>query len=90
MRLKSVLLEPDVIQLLPKMVYHLDEPDADPAVFPTYLISQLAREDGTTVLLSGTGGDEVFFGYRSHQALRAYQRLPAWARGAPPLRCSPR
>jgi asparagine synthase (glutamine-hydrolysing) len=73
-RLKSVQLDPDVIQLLPKMVYHLDEPDADPAVFPSYLISKLAREDGTTVLLSGTGGDEVFFGYRSHQAYRAYDR----------------
>ena len=76
-RLKSVMLNPDVISLLPKMVYHLDEPDADPAVFPSYLISKLAREDGTTVLLSGTGGDEVFFGYRSHQAYRLYERF-AW------------
>ncbi|MCP5039457.1 MAG: asparagine synthase (glutamine-hydrolyzing) [bacterium] len=76
-RLKSVMLHPDVISLLPKMVYHLDEPDADPAVFPSYLISKLAREDGTTVLLSGTGGDEVFFGYRSHQAYRLYERF-AW------------
>jgi asparagine synthase (glutamine-hydrolysing) len=74
-RLKSVELRPDVIQMLPKMVYHLDEPDADPAVFPSYLISKLAREDGTTVLLSGTGGDEVFFGYRSHQAYPMYERL---------------
>lgn len=76
-RLKSVMLQPEVISLLPKMVYHLDEPDADPAVFPSYLISKLAREDGTTVLLSGTGGDEVFFGYRSHQAYRLYERF-AW------------
>ncbi|MDP6979790.1 MAG: asparagine synthase (glutamine-hydrolyzing) [Myxococcota bacterium] len=74
-RLKSVMLHPNVISLLPKMVYHLDEPDADPAVFPSYLISKLAREDGTTVLLSGTGGDEVFFGYRSHQAYRLYERF---------------
>jgi asparagine synthase (glutamine-hydrolysing) len=74
-RLKSVKLEPEVIGLLPKLVYHLDEPDADPAVFPNYVLSKLAREDGTTVLLSGTGGDEVFFGYRSHQAHRAYQRI---------------
>ena len=58
-------------------MYHLDEPDADPAVFPSYLIAKLAREDGTTVLLSGTGGDEVFFGYRSHQAYRLYERF-AW------------
>jgi asparagine synthase (glutamine-hydrolysing) len=75
--LKSVVLRPDVVRLLPKMVYALDEPDADPAIFPSYLISKLAREDGTTVLLSGTGGDEVFFGYRSHQAYRQYERF-AW------------
>jgi asparagine synthase (glutamine-hydrolysing) len=79
-RLKSVQLQPDVIQMLPKMVYYLDEPDADPAVFPSYLISKLARNDGTTVLLSGTGGDEVFFGYRSHQAYRAYDRSSWMAR----------
>ena len=81
-RLKSVVLKPNVIRLLPKMVYHLDEPDADPAVFPSYLISKLAREDGTTVLLSGTGGDEVFFGYRSHIAYRQYERL-RWMAGFP-------
>jgi asparagine synthase (glutamine-hydrolysing) len=74
-KLKSVMLQPEVINLLPKMVYHLDEPDADPAVFPSYLISKLAREDGTTVLLSGTGGDEVFFGYRTHQAYGLYERF---------------
>jgi asparagine synthase (glutamine-hydrolysing) len=68
--LKCVDLEPSVIQLLPK----------DPAVFPSYLISRLAREDGTTVLLSGTGGDEVFFGYRSHQAYRAYERFSRFLR----------
>lgn len=79
-RFKSVMLESDVIKLLPKMVYHLDEPDADPAVFPSYLIAKLAREDGMRVLLSGTGGDEVFFGYRSHQAYRQYERLSAVAR----------
>jgi asparagine synthase (glutamine-hydrolysing) len=73
--LKTVDVEPDVTQLLPRLVYHLDEPDADPAVFPTYLISKLAREDGTRVLLSGTGGDEVFFGYRSHQAFKLANQL---------------
>ena len=73
--LKTINMQPDVIKLLPKMVYHLDEPDADPAVFPSYLISRLARDDGTTVLLSGTGGDEVFFGYRSHLAYQSYARL---------------
>ncbi|HKQ47001.1 MAG TPA: asparagine synthase (glutamine-hydrolyzing) [Phycisphaerae bacterium] len=80
-RLKSFHLRPDVISILPKLVYHMDEPDADQSIFPAYLISKLAREDGTTVLLSGTGGDEVFFGYRSHQALRRMEKLrwiPRW------------
>jgi asparagine synthase (glutamine-hydrolysing) len=76
--LKDVFLEPDVVKQLPKMVYHLDEPDADPAVFPNHAICRLAREDGIKVLLSGTGGDELFFGYRSHQAYRDYERLPRW------------
>jgi asparagine synthase (glutamine-hydrolysing) len=82
--LHSFVLRPQVISMLPKMVYHLDEPDADPAVFPSYMISKMARDDGTVVLLSGTGGDEVFFGYRSHQAYRGYARLrrvPRWLAG---------
>jgi len=49
--------------LVAALVYHNGRAGSDPAVFPTYLISKLAREDGTTVLLSGTGGDEMFFGY---------------------------
>ncbi|HVT88201.1 MAG TPA: asparagine synthase (glutamine-hydrolyzing) [Tepidisphaeraceae bacterium] len=75
-RLNEFVLRPDVTDLLPKMVWHLDEPDADPAVFPSYLIAQAARQNGTTALLSGMGGDEVFFGYRSHQALYQYEQLP--------------
>lgn len=81
-RLRSVRLEPNVIDLLPRLIWFLDEPDSDPAVFPSYLISKLAREDGTKVLLSGTGGDEMFFGYRSHQAYRMYERF-AWMSGSP-------
>jgi asparagine synthase (glutamine-hydrolysing) len=80
-RLEEILLEPAIVSSLPKMVYHLDEPDADPAAFPSYLISKLARESGTTVLLSGTGGDEIFFGYRSYLAYRHYrwlERMPSW------------
>lgn len=73
--LHQINIQPDVVSLLPKLVYHLDEPDADPAVFPSFLISEAARRDGSTVLLSGTGGDEVFFGYRSHQAMERFRTL---------------
>lgn len=75
------MLGPQIINLLPKIVYFMDEPDADPTAILTYLIPKIAKEDGTTVLLSGTGGDEVFFGYRSHQAYRLFEQykfVPRW------------
>ena len=73
--LQEIQIAPKVVSMLPVMVYHLDEPDADPAVFPSYLIADAARRNGSKVLLSGTGGDEVFFGYRSHQAMHRFAQL---------------
>jgi asparagine synthase (glutamine-hydrolysing) len=61
-------LQPDVASLLPKMVWHLDEPLSDPATINTYMISEAARKLGIIVLLNGVGGDEVFGGYRKHLA----------------------
>ena len=81
--LESFLLKSEVA-LLPKMVFSVEEPDAATAVLTNYLISKVAREDGTTVLLSGMGGDEVLFGYRSHLAVRAFERvdwIPRWLSG---------
>ncbi|MGH9823527.1 MAG: asparagine synthase (glutamine-hydrolyzing), partial [Blastocatellia bacterium] len=62
-------LEPKVVDLLPKLVYHMDEPVADPAIITSYLVCRRARER-LTVLLSGMGGDEVFAGYPRHLAMR--------------------
>jgi len=73
-------LEPQVMELLPKLVYHLDEPVADPAIITSYLICRAARER-LTVLLSGMGGDEVFAGYPRHAAVKiaeAYNIIPAF------------
>jgi asparagine synthase (glutamine-hydrolysing) len=61
-------IEPQVADLLPKMIWHLDEPLSDPATINTYLISKAARENGIIVLLNGMGGDEIFGGYRSQLA----------------------
>lgn len=56
---------------LPAMVRQLDEPLADPAALNVLYISRLAREHGIKVLLSGVGGDDLFTGYRRHQAIMA-------------------
>jgi asparagine synthase (glutamine-hydrolysing) len=61
-------IQPQIEDLLPKMVWHLDEPLSDPAAINTYLISQAARDLGIVVLLNGMGGDEVFGGYRKQLA----------------------
>lgn len=61
-------IKPDITALLPKMIWHLDEPLADPASINTYLISKSARENGIVVLLNGMGGDEIFGGYRKQLA----------------------
>jgi asparagine synthase (glutamine-hydrolysing) len=53
---------------LERLVYVLDEPQPDPAALNSLLIAALARENGIKVLLSGTGGDDIFSGYRRHQA----------------------
>jgi asparagine synthase (glutamine-hydrolysing) len=54
---------------LEAMVWHLDEPLADPASLLLFHISRLAREHDLNVLLSGAGGDDLFSGYRRHLAL---------------------
>lgn len=75
-------VSPDIATLLPRVIWHLDEPVADPAALNTLLISEAARSQ-VTVLLSGQGADEVFGGYRVHLVDRfqaQLQRIPAWAR----------
>jgi asparagine synthase (glutamine-hydrolysing) len=75
----EITIEPDIVDLLPKIIWHLEEPIADPAAINTYLISKEAERNGIKVLLSGMGADEFFSGYRSHLAcLKAdsYQKLP--------------
>ena len=79
----EIVLNADIINDLPKMVYMLDEPIGDPAALNTYLICKAAREKGVKVLLSGMGADEMFFGYRRQRATllaSRYQRVPSFIR----------
>lgn len=62
---------------LERLVYTLDEPQADPAALYVAAISAAARADGIKVLLGGAGGDDVFSGYRRHKLAALRARLPA-------------
>jgi asparagine synthase (glutamine-hydrolysing) len=78
------ILEADVVALLPQLVWHMDEPVADPAAITTHLICAAAR-DRLTVILSGMGGDEIFAGYPRYLAAkwgRIAALLPRPARSA--------
>jgi asparagine synthase (glutamine-hydrolysing) len=71
-------LEPDLVDSLPEVVWHMDEPVADPAALSAFQICGAASES-YTVLLSGAGGDELFGGYPRYLAAeiaRRFRRLP--------------
>lgn len=68
--LKIIDAKNDILKDFDKVIYHLDEPQADPAPINVYNICKAAREDGIKVLIGGTAGDDIFSGYRRHQALR--------------------
>jgi asparagine synthase (glutamine-hydrolysing) len=83
----EIVVRPDVVSLLPRLLWHMDEPLSDTAFITTFLVSEFARRD-VKVILSGVGGDELFGGYRrylgGHYAQR-FQALPGWARRAASL-----
>ena len=58
-----LITQQDLIDFLPDLVFHQDEPIADPVCVPLYYVSKLARETGTKVIQVGEGSDELFCGY---------------------------
>ncbi|MDZ7357457.1 MAG: asparagine synthase (glutamine-hydrolyzing) [candidate division KSB1 bacterium] len=73
------IIKPDAVELSDTLLKFLDEPFGDFSIFPTYLVSKMARQY-VTVVLSGDGGDELFAGYDTYIAdkiaRKYYQQLP--------------
>src|SRR5438876_3043636 len=63
-------------EFLPDLVFHQDEPIADPVCIPLYYVSKLARDSGTIVVQVGEGSDEIFSGYENYvRHLKIYERF---------------
>lgn len=65
----------DLVSNFERMVWALDEPLGDPAPLNVLFISEVAKNSGVKVLLSGAGGDDIFTGYRRHRAIAAHKFL---------------
>lgn len=63
------IVKPDAIELLPKLVWHYNEPYADSSALPSYYVAKMTRQE-VTVALNGDGGDECFGGYERFMAAR--------------------
>src|SRR6266566_4433250 len=80
-----IIGQKEMQDFLPDLIFHQDEPVADPVCVPLYYVSKLARETGTIVVQVGEGADEIFAGYdwfRKYVRIndlfwRQAERLPA-------------
>jgi asparagine synthase (glutamine-hydrolysing) len=83
-KLTVVDVRPDIGDVLDRIIYALDEPHADESAIPMWYASERVAQE-YKVVLAGTGGDELFGGYRRHMGLllgEQLDRLPTWMRGA--------
>ena len=85
-----LITQNELVEFLPQMVFHQDEPIADPVCVPLHYLSKLTRESGTTVIQVGEGSDEIFCGYQDYTRYlklhdtvwRPLSKLPKPLRGA--------
>ena len=70
-------VEPKAVEVLPRLVWHFDEPFADSSALPTWYLAELTRQH-VTVALTGDGGDELFAGYPRYGAVWLADLLDRW------------
>jgi len=76
------VVSPDALELLPRLIWHYDEPYSDSSAVPTMYLSKMTREH-VTVALTGDAGDELFCGYDRYRAVRIANSMnvtPKWIR----------
>jgi asparagine synthase (glutamine-hydrolysing) len=81
--LTEVKVDSRIVSIFDDIIWFLDEPESDPAPFNVYEIAKAAQKDGIKVLIGGTAGDDIFSGYRRHQALvvdKYFDHIPLWIR----------
>ena len=72
----------EYMKIIPKVMYHMDEPTSDPAAVALYFVANLARHD-VKVVLSGEGADEFFGGYNTYREeidFKIYNKIPFFIR----------
>ena len=79
----ELIVEPDALEIIPRMVRHYGEPFADLAALPSFYLAEMARRH-VTVALNGDGGDEAFAGYPRYVA----NKVLSDAARLPPRRCA--
>lgn len=81
---QKIISEEEYMEVLNKVIYHMDEPASDPAIVALYFVSNLASQD-VKVVLSGEGADEFFGGYNSYREevdYSFYNKIPFFIRHA--------
>ncbi|MEV7968949.1 asparagine synthase (glutamine-hydrolyzing) [Sphaerisporangium sp. NPDC088356] len=75
----ELVVTSDLLDVLPRLAWHFDEPFADSSAIPSFYVARMSRRH-VTVVLNGDGGDECFGGYRRYAVMNQSRRIPRMPR----------